>query len=123
MKKEKKFTVVELVWYGLGGAIFLWGLTFVVLGLIAMYAPIANSDNALRAGSDAYAKVFGMGFFPWGLINMGIGLVILVPTLLYYSKKVDREFEKEQRRAAMRAYSRKKQDNPETVIEAPVSEN
>lgn len=106
MKKEHKnlkLSVFEIVWYSVCGAIALWGLTFIVLGLLAKYLPLRPSDNPLLLASNAYAKVFGLGFFGWGIINLIVAAVLVVIVLLISSKKVDRDVEKAQRRAAIRA--------------------
>lgn len=102
-KRSKKISTLEIVSYSIFGVIALWGVTFIVLGLVAEFAPVYSKDNALLEASNAYAKVFGQGFLFYGCINFAAGVVGVVSTLLSYSKKADRDFEKEQRRAAIRA--------------------
>ena len=93
------------------------------LGLIANYAPIPDADNELLKASKAYADVFKMGFFEYGLIHVGVAWLFALVVLLIYSKKSDREFEKEQRRAALRASARKSMGLEEdNVVEAEVTE-
>ena len=121
--KKLKLSLFEIVWYTLCALIFLWGLTYIVLGLIANYAPIPDADNELLKASNAYAGVFKMGFFEYGLIHVGVAWLLSIVVLLIYSKKSDREFEKEQRRAALRASARKSMGlEDEDVVEAEVSE-
>ena len=110
MKHETKklpLSLFEIVWYSLMLGLGLWGLTYIVLGLIAQYAPIPDKDNVLLEGSNAIKQAFGLGFLPWGLIILAIATVGAVVVLLTLSKKADREFEKAQRRAAIRASARK----------------
>ena len=123
-KKKLKLSIFEIVWYTLCALVFLWGLTYIVLGLIGMYAPIKPADNVIQQASDSYAKVFKMGFFPYGLIHVGVAAILALIVLLSCSKKSDREFEKEQRRAALRASARgnKVVENDDLVKETPVQE-
>ena len=121
--KKLKLSVFEIVWYTLCALVFLWGLTYIVLGLIANYANIPDADNELLKASNAYAGVFKMGFFEYGLIHVGVAWLLALVVLLVYSKKSDREFEKEQRRAALRASARKSMGlEDDNVVEATVSE-
>ena len=102
MKKAvfKNLSLVELIVYGVSAAIALWGLTYIVLGLIGSYINVGAEDNALLNGSQALAKVFGLGFLGWGLILVAIGAVIAVVCLCINAKKTDKEAEKAARRAA-----------------------
>lgn len=102
MKKTKKLPIstFELVWYILTGAVAIWGLTYVVLGMVGMYAPVSNADNVLALADKDFAKVFGLGFFGWGLIIFAVGAVAASICLIVCSKTADRESEKAARRAA-----------------------
>ena len=126
MKQEKKLkvSVFEIVWYALCALVFLWGLTYIVLGMIGMYAPIKPADNVIQQASDNYAKIFKMGFFPYGLIHVGVAAILALIVLLASSRKSDREFEKEQRRAALRASVRgnKVVENENLVKETPAEQ-
>jgi len=131
-KSQKLFlnlTLFELVWYVLCLLMFLWGLTYIVLGLVAKFAPLSSDNNEVLKASNAYAKVFKMGFFEYGLIHVGVAWLLALVVLLLFSKKSDREYEKEQRRAALRASARKSMGVSdeettvkETVVEAEVVE-
>lgn len=121
-KRKLKLSVFEIVWYALCCLIILWGLTYIVLGLIARFANIPTADNEILKASDKYAEVFKMGFFGYGLIHTAVGWLLLIIVLLVYSKKSDREFEKEQRRAALRASARKSMGLDEDVVEAETRE-
>ena len=110
MKEQKKklpLSLGELIWYSLMGGLGLWGLTYIVLGLVARYAPVRDADNELLKASNAIEKAFGLGFFYWGLIILAIAAVGAAVALLIFSRKADREYEKAQRRAAIRASQRK----------------
>ena len=122
MKKSKlKLSIFEIVWYTLCALIFLWGLTYIVLGLVAKFAPIPNADNKILTASNDYAKTFGLGFFGYGLIHTGVAWLLAIVVLLVYSRKYDREYEKEQRRAALRASARNKKVG-EALEETPAEE-
>lgn len=99
MAKKKK-SVFEIVWYSLTGLVALWGLTYVVLGiicsLIALDSPLAQANNAI-------VDEFGLGFLYWGLIILVIASVAAIIVLLTFAKKVDRDFEKTQRRSLRRS--------------------
>ena len=96
----KNLSLFELIVYVLAGALALWGLTYITLGLIGSYINIGAEDNALLKGSDALAKVFGLGFLGWGLIILSIGALLAVVFLCINAKKTDKEAEKAARRAA-----------------------
>ena len=102
MKEQKKklpLSLGELIWYSLMGGLGLWGLTYIVLGLVAKYAPVRDADNELLKASNAIEKAFGLGFFYWGLIILAIAAVAAVLVLILFSNKVDRDYEKNARRA------------------------
>lgn len=96
-KKRMKVSVFELVWYILNGLVALWGLTYITLGLIASGL---SSSSSLVAADKTIVSLFGHGFLIWGIIILAIAVVATVVVLLIYAGKVDRVFEKEQRRAA-----------------------
>ena len=121
-KLKLKLSIFEIVWYTLCFLIFAWGITYIVLGLIARFAPIPTADNEILKASDKYAETFKMGFFGYGLIHTAVAWLLALIVLLAYSKKSDREFEKEQRRAALRASARKSMGLDEDVVEAEVRE-
>ena len=97
---KKEFTLFEKICYPVCGALMLWGLTYTVLGLIADNLQVPNDSNYLKQASDEIAKIFGLGFFGWGLIIFSIGAVIATVVLLVYARNTDRDYEKAQRRAA-----------------------
>lgn len=98
--KKFNLSIFEIVVYSVAAALALWGLTYIVLGLLGNYLNIAAEDNVLAKASGALAKVFGLGFLGWGLIIVSIGAVIGVFFLCINAKKTDKEAEKAARRAA-----------------------
>lgn len=114
-KKERKLSIFEIVWYAVCGAVALWGLTYIVLGICARYLP---DSNPLIGADAAFKKVFKLGFYYWGIIILVIATLAAIIVLLINAKKADRAYEKEQRRAARLASIR----NSETpsVIDAEV---
>ena len=101
-KLTKKTKIFEIVWYSICGALALWGLTYTVLGLVAGELGIHSSKNVLLQASNKIQELFGLGFFGWGLIILGIASLAAVIVLLVFAKSADRDFEKNQRRAARR---------------------
>lgn len=99
-KKQLKVSPFEIVWYSLTGAVGLWGLTYVVLGLVAAFYPATSENNPLGKADKTIADLFGLGFLYWGLIILAIAVVAAVFVLCIYAKTTDREVEKAQRRAA-----------------------
>ena len=98
MAKKNKLpvSIVELVWYPICALVILWGLTYVVLGLVTKY----NNINALTEFDANFKKLFGLNLYFWGLIITAIGAVAGVVVMLFYAKTFDRASEREQRRSA-----------------------
>lgn len=102
-KKKLPLHPAELVWYCVCGAVGLWGLTYIVLGLVAENLPITAEDNEFVEANAAFAKTFGLDWLGWGLIILAIAAVCAAVTLLLLSNKADRDYEKTTRRAARMA--------------------
>ena len=100
-KKKLPISVFELVVYILAGLMALWGITYVVLGVVA--ANFASYKSSLYI-VDAALKdnTSGLGFLGQGLIVLAVAVVVAAFVLLSNAKKSDREYEKEQRRSAAR---------------------
>lgn len=100
-KNKKKLAMhpAELVWYCICGLVGLWGLTYIVLGLIAENMPITTEENAFVSANESFAKIFGLDWLGWGLIILAIAAVAAVIVLLVLAGKSDREYEKNTRRA------------------------
>ena len=117
---KKEFSLFEKIVYCLCGALMLWGLTYTILGLIADNLQVSSDSNYLKQASDAIAKIFGLGFFGWGLIIFSIGAVIAVIVLLSNARTTDRDYEKAQRRAARLA--RNRSSETQQIMDAEVKE-
>jgi len=103
MEKTKlKLSPKEYIWYIIAGALAIWGLVEIVLGIVVLYIPQTASDNVLLQMEKAYKAAFGLGFLPWGLILLGIGILLGVIVLCACSTKGDKKSEKTSRRAARR---------------------
>ena len=77
----------------------LWGLTYIVLGLVAENLPVTADENAFVQANASFASTFGLDWLGWGLIILGIAAVAAVVVLLALAGKSDREYEKNTRRA------------------------
>ena len=99
-KKKLILHPAELVWYCVCALVGLWGLTYIVLGLIAENLPITSEDNDFVAANAKHVSTFGLGWLGWGLIILAIAAVAAAITLLLLSNKADRDYEKNTRRAA-----------------------
>ena len=93
----KALKIFETVVYSISGAVALWGLTYIVLGLIATYGPL---DNEIEKFNTSFAKTFKLGLFDWGLIIFLIGMAVGIIVLLVIATTVDKTNEKAARRAA-----------------------
>ena len=120
-KKAKKKLAVhpfEIIWYTLCAAIMVWGLTYITLGIIAENLPIKAEDEGLVKVNLDFAKTFGLDFLGWGLIILAIGAVAAVVVLLAFSSKVDRDYEKNVRRAQRLAQLEEEEAKEEAAQEA-----
>ncbi len=115
MAKKNKLpvSIFELVWYPICALVIIWGLTYVVLGLVTKY----NNINALTEFNANFTKQFGLNLYFWGLIIIAIGAVAGVAVMLIFAKTFDRASEKEQRRSAR--LNALKKDDEKVVAEQP----
>ena len=115
MAKKNKLpvSIIELVWYPICALVILWGLTYVVLGLVTKY----NNINALTEFDANFKKLFGLNLYFWGLIIVVIGAVAAVVVMLFFAKTFDRASEREQRRSAR--LNALKKDDEKVVAEQP----
>lgn len=115
MAKKNKLpvSIFELVWYPICALVILWGLTYVILGLVTKY----NNINALTEFNANFTKQFGLSLYFWGLIIVVIGVVAGVAVMLIFAKTFDRASEREQRRSA-RLNALKKEEE-KVVAEQP----
>ena len=98
MAKKNKLpvSIFELVWYPICALVILWGLTYVILGLVTKY----NNISALTEFNTNFTKQFGLSLYFWGLLIVVIGVVAGVAVMLIFAKTFDRATEREQRRSA-----------------------
>ena len=98
-KKKMPIHPFELVWYIICGLVGIWGITYIVLGLVAEYLPAKYQDGEYVKANAKFAEIFKLDWFGWGLIILAIAAVAAVIVLLIFSNKVDRNYEKSVRRA------------------------
>ena len=117
--------IFEIIWYTLCGLVGLWGLTYIVLGIVIDYLPITAKDEGLVEANIKFAETFKLDFFSWGLIILAIAAVAAVVVLIVFSGKVDRDYEKNVRRAQRMAQLDAEMDaemaSEEAVIDAEVA--
>ena len=111
-KKIKGSLIAEIIIYSLFGLMAVWGLTYIVLGVLVEGRVVAY-DSPLANVNKLFAQN-GIGFLAQGLIILAVALLVIVVTLLVAAKSSDREFEKEQRRILARQ-NRRKGGNQEFV--------
>ena len=105
-KKKLPVSLFELVWYPICVAVILWGLTYVVLGLVNQF----NDFTSLNSFCTSFKNTFKFDIYFWGLIIIAIGVVAGVVVCLVYAKTFDKAADREQRRSA-RLNALKKEDN------------
>jgi len=109
MKKKLPVSIFEIVAYSILAALGLWGLTYIVLGVVVEF--ITFKDDLYIANQ----SLGTLGFLYQGFIILAVAVVAAVIVLLIHAKTSDRDYEKAQRRAARLA----KNDN---VIDAEATE-
>ena len=117
-KKKLPVSIFELVWYPICALVILWGLTYVVLGLVTKY----NNIRSLDEFEEGFQKMFGLSVYFWGLIIIAIGVVAGVAVMLIFAKTFDHASEREQRRNARLNALKKDEtvvaEQPAEVVEA-----
>ncbi len=121
-KQQKKthrpgIILFEIAWYTICIVVMVWGLTYIVLGLIADYTNIAG----LITFSDTIKSSFGLSAFYWGILILAIGAIAMSIALLCVARVVDRDEEKKSRREARLAHLRELEEEERLASEeAPV---
>ena len=116
-KKKLPLSIFEIVAYSLCFLMGVWGIVYISLGIAANFA---RYDSALRA-TDLYlrAGTKDMGFLLQGVLILAIAVVVAVVILLIFARNADRDYEKAQRRAALR--KARTSANEEVVVDAEVT--
>ena len=122
-QNKKKFPLhpFELVWYVLCGLVGIWGLTYIVLGIVATHLPISTEDQPLVEANNTILRLFKLDFLGWGLIILAIVAVAVVAVLLLFSNKVDRDYEKNVRRAQRLAQLEAEELKEEAIEEQKIA--
>ena len=119
-KKKLPVSLFELIWYPICIAVILWGITYVVLGLVNQF----NDFSSLNSFANDFKGNFKLDLYFWGLIIIAIGVVAAVIVMLFFAKTYDRAADREQRRSA-RLNALKKEEKvvdeqqPEFTTDAP----
>ena len=97
-KTTRKIAIFEIVWYAICTLLALWGLTFLVLGIIARNYPSFSND--LIAFNNATATKTNIDLVFWGIIIIAVGVILATIVLCIYGKTADRNMDRETRRKA-----------------------
>ena len=121
-KNNKKLPLhpFEFVWYILVGLVGIWGLTYIILGLVASYLPIKTEDPGLVQANAKILELFKLDFLGWGLIILAIAAVAAVVVLILFSNKIDRDYEKNVRRAQRLAQLEEEEVKEESIEEQKI---
>ena len=95
-KKKLPVSLFELVWYPICALVILWGINYVVLGLVNKYNDLSSLDTFCKG----FKSLFKLDLYFWGLIIVAIGAVAGVVVMLFFAKTFDRAADREQRRSA-----------------------
>ena len=95
-KKKLPVSLFELVWYPICALVILWGITYVVLGLVNKYNDLSSLDTFCKG----FKSLFKLDLYFWGLIIIAIGAIAGVVVMLFFAKTFDRAADREQRRSA-----------------------
>ena len=117
-KKKLPVSLFELVWYPICAAVVIWGLTYVVLGLVNQF----NDFTSLNDFCKDFLKNFKLDIYYWGLIIIAIGVIAGVVVCLFFAKTYDRAADREQRRSA-RLNALKKEEKVVDSQEATFTNN
>ena len=122
-KKKLPVSIFELVWYPICIAVMLWGLTYVVLGLVNQF----NDFSSLNSFCNDFKNNFKLDLYFWGLIIFAIGVVAGVVVALVFARTFDKAADREQRRSARLSALKKEEkvvdeQQPEFTTDAPVQE-
>ncbi|MCD8195457.1 MAG: hypothetical protein LUD22_04100, partial [Coprobacillus sp.] len=117
-KQKKKLApihIFEIVFYTVMGAIALWGLVYLILGLIITYYPATSSNTPMMGFNDAIKQYFGLTPLWWGVILFAFGAICIAIALICVDRTVDREREAEERRAARLAHIKAIEEEEEAI--------
>ena len=123
-KKKLPLSIFEIVWYSICILVMIWGLVYVILGLIDG----ANDLTSLHKFMGKFQKTFGLTMYFWGLIICAIGVLAGVTVLIIYAKTFDKAADREQRRSARLSAINKKgnkvvaEQKPEVIEEQPTEQ-
>ena len=122
MKKKKilHLSIIELVSYSALLLLGLWGLVYAILGFSCEFI---NYKSAVYVANTNIHNTFGLNFLYWGLIIMGIAVVLAVTLLCIFAKQSDRDYEKAQRRAARVKKSFSEEPQVVDAEVTPIKEN
>lgn len=99
LSKKHHYKASEITWDIIAGIFVLAGLAFITLGIIGYSINVVPSKNWVYLSQDAWLTGWShMGYFYWGLILFAVGVIILIISLIYFSKIYDRNYDKVQRR-------------------------
>jgi hypothetical protein len=98
-EQPKKIAGKELACYIVAGSFTLVGLVFYIFGLIGKFYNGLASDNWVAISEQAWLTNWSkMGWKWWGLILIGIGVLIAIISLSAWAKVADRDEERNLRR-------------------------
>lgn len=94
-----KISTKEFVFYLIAAIFGIWGLTFLIFGIIGSYLPVLESENWVSISEKAWLTNWSpWGYRGWGLLLMLIGCAIAFITLLVYARTSDKDVERANRR-------------------------
>lgn len=97
---KAKVSTKEIVGYAISGVIALFGIVLIILGIVERHMDVTPSKNYLLTADQSVQLALGIkiNFRNWGLIFLGLGVVIAMIILCVAAKTADREVERKLRR-------------------------
>lgn len=97
---KDKVSKGEFAWYVVSGLIALFGLVLIILGIVERNMNIIPSKNFILQADEKVQNALHIfiTFRGWGLIFLGLGVVMAVITLCVNARKTDREVDRQIRR-------------------------
>ena len=90
----------EFAWYCVGGIFAVLGLALIIFGIIGDHMHVNLDYNFIKSSEAKREEAIKIpfGFRILGIISLALGMLVIIITLNYNAKKVDREVEKTVRR-------------------------
>ncbi|MBQ2070041.1 MAG: hypothetical protein II467_03835 [Bacilli bacterium] len=110
--KARKLSSKEMAWYIIAAILGFIGLVFIVFAIVGDFLPVLASENWVYVSEAAWLTNWTpLGYRYWGLILVGVGVLIAVAALNFFAREGDKDEERALRRAQRLAFQNEPIDN------------